>query len=89
MVVFMFKHLHSKLDKPIINKVIWLGNKIFIEGYEKLVKITENEIHTTKYQILGDNLKIESLDGYLLEVTGIIEKIQRGTCDEHLQGKNE
>ncbi len=55
--------------------VMYNNNYLKLENYQKLIDITNNCIKFDNYIIEGEALKIESLNQFVIEIYGKIEKI--------------
>lgn len=58
-------------------KLIWIDDNLFIEKYDKLCDITNDEILLSNYKIIGNNLEVKSMNKYVIEIKGKIKEIRR------------
>lgn len=50
--------------------------KVIISNYKEINFVSEEKIVIDKYIISGFDLKIKSLDGYIMKIEGIIREIK-------------
>lgn len=54
---------------------VFSNNKVIIENYNLMTFLSSEKIILRKYEIVGKNLIIKRMDGYLIEIEGEISKI--------------
>lgn len=67
----------DKINNINIEKLsIYNNQKIIITNYKEINYVSEEKIIIDKYIIIGFDLKIRSLDGYMMKIEGIIREIK-------------
>lgn len=51
------------------------GKHLIIENYKQLIDIEDNVIKVDNYLLKGENLKINSLNQFMIEIYGTIKEI--------------
>ena len=64
-----------KKNKNNIKLSIYNNTKIVIENYNNIIDLNDNKIIIDNYNIIGNNLKIPSIDEYYIIITGLINNI--------------
>lgn len=50
--------------------------KLIIENYQKIVDITSNLIIVDRFYIIGEKLKVNCLNQFIIEINGDIQEIK-------------
>ena len=59
------------------NKISIYGFKrVVIEGYDRILSIAATEIRFNNFVVIGSDLKIITLDTYLIEISGDIQEVK-------------
>jgi hypothetical protein len=76
------KHYNDQLFENVEKITIVDREKVYIQNYNEIIEIKENEIRLSRLVIKGKNLKIVGISKYFLEVNGNISDVFLGAIKD-------
>lgn len=74
---FLFLCIYIIGDRVSKVRLFWTNNELYLEGYSKVIDISDKKIEFSNYIITGSKLSVVTMDGYSIRIRGQIEQIRR------------